>query len=265
MAQRTIDEIKQGIIDRQPSKFPELSSSNAAEWSLWLDVVAYAIWLFEGIMIVFKKDIESKLSTKKPGSIAWLVEKAYEFQLDYDLTVDDKGILKYNMLDESAKIIKRVSAIESDGVISLKVAKIDSQGNLVPLSTDNGEFLQFQRYIDSVKYAGTNFNIVSLDADTIKYVVDVYFDPVYLEATIQSNLDTVCDEYRLGLDFNGVVYRSEYYEKILSAQGVVTAKITSFDGIHGGNTENIDIKRLLTSGYFNYDEASVFNLINNNE
>jgi len=265
MTQRTIDEIKQSMLDRQPAKFAELSTSNTAEWGLWVDVVAYAIWLFEGVLVLFKQGIEALLSTKKPGSLSWLAEKAYEFQYGYDLEVDENGILRYPITDESAKIIKRVSASESNGVVSLKVAAKDSEGDLVPLSTDTGELLSFQRYIDNIKYAGTKIDIVSLAADIIKYNVDLYFNPVYQESTVLDNIIEKLEEYRVNLNFNGIVYRTDFLNSILSAAGVVSAKINLMEGTQGGNTATIDVKYLLVSGYFNYDDGSEFLFINNNE
>lgn len=264
MAQRTIDEIKQSMYDRQPSKFAELSTSNSAEWDLWVDVVAYAIWLFEGILSIFKADAEDKLTKIKPGTLDWLVEESYKFQYGYDLEVDEKGFLKYPIIDESAKIVKRVSASEADGVITLKVAKYDAQSNLAPLSVDEGELIQFQRYINNIMYAGSKINMVSLEGDSIKYTIDVYFNPVYQENTVTDNILAKLTEYKLGLNNKGLVYRTEFLNKILEAEGVVTAKITLLEGTSGVNTESIDVKYLLVAGYFNYDATSVLNLINNN-
>lgn len=259
---RTIDEIKQNMYDRQPSLFPELSTSGVAEWSLWVDVVAYAIWVFENIMDLFRADVEDKLSKQKPGSLPWLATKAYEFQFGDDLMVDANGIVKYATIDEAKKIVKRVSASESNGVISLKVAKLDNQTSLVPLDVNSGELLQFERYIEKLKYAGVKVDVVSLPADVLLYNVDVYFDPAYLESTITANVNAKLDEYRLSLPFNGMIYRSEVLNAILSAEGVVTAKINELTGTQSTIT-NIDVKYLLVAGYFNWDETSTLNLINN--
>ena len=139
---RTIKEIEDAIIAKREELIPELSTSQSAEWRLWIYIFAYGTWLFEQIMDLFKSDVEEILANKQPGSLTWMVEKAKEFQLGHSLTVNSKGVLGYALTDEEAQIVKHASASENeDGDVLLKVAKVDSEsGELVPLNLTNGEF-----------------------------------------------------------------------------------------------------------------------------
>jgi hypothetical protein len=260
---RTTQEIYDSLVAQRAEYVPEVSStSQAADWRLWLWIFAYGIHLFELILDVLKADVETKLATKQPGSLEWYTDKAKAFQLGYSLEVTAKGILNYAIIDPLVQIIKLASATEQDGVVFLKVAKYDEDGNLVPLSLTNGEFLQFQRYIETIKFAGTSITITTLEADVIDYDITVYYDPAYLPDSVQQSVIARLVAFRLELGYDGIFYPSDFVKAILEITGVKTVKVNAITGTQGEDTEAIDVSYQVEAGYFNFDENSVITMQN---
>jgi len=260
---RTTQEIYDGLAAKRAEYIPEVSStSEAADWKIWLWVFAYSIHLFELVMDILKVDVETKLANKQPGSLEWYIDKAKGFQLGYSMAVNTKGVLTYAIIDTAAQIIKHASATEQDGGVFLKVAKYDDAENLVPLSLTNGEFLQFQRYIENVKFAGTGITITTLPADVIAYQITVYYDPAYLPDSVQQSVIDRLETFRLELGFEGLFYSSDFVKAILEVPGVKTAKVNSLTGTQGVITQVIDVSYLVEAGYFNFDENSVITMQN---
>jgi hypothetical protein len=260
---RTTQEIYDGLAAKREEYIPEISStSQAAEWRLWLWIFAYGIYLFELVLDVLKSDVETKLATKQAGSLEWYVDKAKAFQLGYSLTVNTKGILAYAIIDESKQIVKHASVSEQNGGILLKVAKYDDNDALAPLSLTNGEFLQFQRYIENVKFAGTDITVTTLNADVIDYDITVYYDPAYLPEGVNQEVLNRLESFRLELGFDGIFYSSDFVKAILEVTGVKTVKVNSLTGTQGVNTTAIDVSYSVEAGYFNFGEASVITMQN---
>jgi hypothetical protein len=211
---------------------------------------------------MMKSDVEAKLANKQPGSLEWYIDKAKAFQLGYSMTVSQKGILGYTVTDTGAQIVKHASAIEQDGAVLLKVAKYDEQGNLAPLSLTNGEFLQFQRYIENVKFAGTRVTITTLEADTIRYDITIYYDPAYLPETVRQAALARLGAFRLELAYDAVFYQSDFVKAILEVDGVKTVKVNSLTGTQGETTTDIDVSYLVMAGYFNFAANSVITMQN---
>lgn len=259
---RTISEIEAALIGRQP----DLSTSASADWLSWVSIFAYAIWLFEGVMDIFKADIETQLQKKQPGTREWYSEKALAFQNGYTLRVDQWGVVGYALEDISAKIVKHASVGEAEGIVTVKVAGVNSETNeLQPLSITNGEFLNFQRYMESVKFAGTAMEYRTLSADDVAYDVDVYYDPLYLPATVQEAIKAKLQAFRTEISFDARLYKSDFVNAILSVEGVKTVKVTSMTITPSeGDPITLDVFKELESGYFNFSEESVINMINVN-
>lgn len=260
---RTITEIESSLIERAPS----LSSSSAAEWRIWVSIFAYAIWLFEAIMDAFKADIETQIEKKQPGTLEWYRDTALAFQNGHTLAVDQWGVVGYATDDASARIVKHASVSESNGGLVLKVAGINEETQeLQPLNIGAGEFINFQRYMEKVKFAGTAIDYRTLSPDTVEYDVTVYFDTLYLESDVQTNILAALDDFRSNLSFDAKLYSSAFMNAILGVEGVVTAKINGLEvtpaPINGvpQATVAVDVVTELASGYFNWSDDSTLTL-----
>lgn len=260
---RSTQEIYDSLVEQREQYIPEINStSQAAEWRLWLWIFAYGIHLFEVILDITKSDVEQKLNNKQPGSLEWYIDMAKQFQLGYSMSVNEKGVLSYPVVDSSAQIIKHASVTEQGGGIILKVAKYDNNGNLAPLSLTNVEFLQFQRYIENIKFAGTDITVTTLPADLITYSITVYYDPAYLPDSVKQSVIERLKVFRLELSFDGVFYTSDFVQAILQVVGVKTVKVNTMTGTQGEATQVIDVSYAVAAGYFNFDENSVITMQN---
>lgn len=259
---RTVTEISASLVDSQPG----LSTSVTADWRIWVEIFAYAIWLFEVVMDVFKADVEDQLDKKQPGTLEWYYDKALAFQNGYTLAVDEWGVVGYDTADTDAQIVKRAAVSESAGTVIIKVAKINSDTDeLEPLSLTDGEYLNFQRYMDALKFAGTAVEYRSLEADTVFYDIDIYYDPLYLPATVQSSVLTALSTFRTEMGFDARLYKSAFIDAIQALSGVKTVKVNSMTITSSeGETVTLDVFEELESGYFNFSEDSVITMINVN-
>jgi hypothetical protein len=257
---RTVTEISASLVASQPG----LSTSATAEWRIWVSIFAYAIWLFEVVMDVFRADVENQLAKKQPGTREWYSEKALAFQNGHTLTVDSWGVVGYAVVDVEAQLVKRAAVTEASGTVTIKVAKINSETNeLEPLNLTNGEYLNFQRYMDAVKFAGTAVEYRSLPADTVVYDISVFYDPLYLPADVQTRCAASLQEFRTAMGFDARLYKSDFVNAIQAVAGVKSVKVNSMSIIPSeGDPVTLDVVEELESGYFNFSEESVISMIN---
>ncbi len=241
------------------------SSSLYAEWKLLRSIFAAAIWAFEKILDAFKSDVETIVAAKQPGTFDWYYDKIMEFQGETvggvfqgdSLIVNSSGILTYENVDSTRRILKKASLRASSGTLAVKVAKENTSGQLIPLTSS--EQLALTNYLAAIKYPGTVINVISLAADSITYNIKIIYDPIYTTATIQSNVETALESFRLGMGFDDRFYSSKFVEAILAAEGVKAVKVNSLSGwdVTSNANATIDIIRTLVAGYFNYNDNSV--------
>lgn len=260
---RTLTAIQSSLDESISDVMTNPSSSNYAEWKLWRSIFAAAVWAFEKILDSFKTDVEDIVSSKQPGTFDWYYDRIMEFQgetsggvFQGDSLIVENGIISYETVDSTRRIIKKASLRASSGTLAVKVAKEDSSEQLVPLTSS--EQLALKNYIDEIKYPGTVINIISLEADSITYNLNIIYDPIYTTATVQENVLAAMETFRSGMGFDDRFYASKFIEAILAADGVKAVKIVSLTGwdITSNSDSDIDIVRTLVAGYFNYNEAS---------
>lgn len=267
---RTQQEIEQQLDQTISTAITTPSASSYAEWRLWKSIFARAIWIFENILDLFRAEIEAKVQSKQPGSMAWYYDRVMEFQgetdrfgnFQGDTLVVENGILQYQVLDPLRRIIKRSSIKAANGQLSIKLAKELTATTYQPLTQI--EILAFNLYIESIKYPGTIVQTTSLEADKLKYNMSIVYDPAYTLVTIQKNIAAKLAEFQQSLGFDDRVYTSKFTDKLMEAPGVVAVKVTSLEGYHSTSPgwTAIDIVYTLVSGYFNYDATSTATYIN---
>ena len=243
------------------------STSQFAEWKIWSQIFAQAVFIFEGILDLFKTEIETTIQSKQPGTKDWYYDRALEFQGGEEsgtfqgdtLIVNDFGILLYETTDLTRQIIEQCAIAAAGGVISFKVAKwlVELDGTYQALSTD--EKTAFGLYIDNIKYPGTTTSIISVAADVIKYDLDIIYKPEYTTASIGAGLLLAADAYRQSLGFEDRFYTQKFIEALLEVDGVTSIEITTLEGkVAAGSYGAITIMYEIVAGYFNFDAASQF-------
>lgn len=263
---RTIEQIKSDITAELQTSF-SLSTSAAAEWRLWVHCVAYCIHLFELTLDAFKSAMDTDAEKEVAGTLTWYNDKCYEFQMGHELVFDTTtGLLGYAQYDEAARVIKIASVnVAEDNTIFFRVATTDEEGKVVPLTSN--QFLNFKNYIDAIKFAGTKSQIISTDADEVRYDLVVYYNPANPVGTVRDSVLASLEEFKVSQKFGGVIYRHKMLEAVTSVGGVITAKLVSLSrkGTEDDGFMDIDTLSYLHAGYYNYSEDSSLTLLSINE
>jgi len=231
-----------------------LSASAVADWKILRDLCISIAMLFETILDLFKSDVNDTLSKKQFGTLFWYVEVSKEFQSGDSLSVVD-GIVAYDPIDASHRIVTQASAKESDdGTLTLKVAKTVA-GDLAPLSTT--ELSGFKDYIHERRSPGVKTTIDSLPADRVKYSGEYLYDTLYDKDDVDDAVQVAIKSFRDTFRFDAIFYISEFVTAVSNVPGVVSVT-TSVDV---WNTLNLTwvpvvVSAELPAGYFNWDNTS---------
>lgn len=252
---RTVSEIQNSIIQSLRDKGVTLSSSSVAEWRLWTWVVASAINLFEIVLDLFKKEVDELTDRLTPGTLRWYAAQSLRFQTGHRLEYDNAtATLYYPIEDPAAQVVKIVAITESPNHLSVKVAGKDDNDKIVPLSeTDRRNFVA---YMDAIKFAGVQVDVVSQTADRLRYDIVVYHDPAYPPSEIEANVESALEKYKTEIGFNGAIYRQQLIDAIMAVNGVITVdarSITRAGATDGDSFEEIGVAAALDAGYFDYD------------
>ena len=264
---RTLAEIQTELETDINAVITTPSTSQFAEWKIWSQIFAQAVFIFEGILDLFKTQIDTTIQSKQPGTKDWYYDRALEFQGGSEsgtfqgdtLIVNDFGQLLYSTTDVTRQIIEQCAIAAAGGTISFKVAKwlVELGGTYQALSAD--EKTAFGLYIDNIKYPGTTTNIISLAADVIKYDLDIIYQPEYTTSGIGAALLLAADAYRQSLGFEDRFYSQRFIDALLDVEGVTSIEITSLEGkIAAGSYAAVGVMYEIVAGYFNFDAASQF-------
>lgn len=259
---RTISEIQDSIIASVNEQTGlSLSTSKVAEWRLWTYIFAVAIYTFEIILDAFRSEIDVITNKITPGTTRWYAEMCYRFQNGHELLFDEtKAMLYYDKTDPDARIVKIVAISEDKNRLSIKAAKRDNSGKIVPLSIE--ERYNFSSYIDAIKFAGVDTNIISTSADRIRYNLEVYFDPAIPNTLVQEYVEKALDSFKASLGFDSMIYKQRFIDAVMDAEGVVTCNLVLLErkGVTDEDFTPIGIYAELESGYFEYDPDCVVTL-----
>jgi hypothetical protein len=232
-----------------------LSTSAVAEWKLWRDIIVTIAMLIEGIVTMFKKDIDKHLLNEQHGSLNWYRSISKAFQLGDALMVTN-GIVAYSPVIPANQIIKQVSVREvADDTLLIKVAKLQGT-DLIKLQP--GELIEFNTYLLNRKLPGTKLNVQSLDADVLYIEGAFYYDTLYPSGVVLNNVMAKLEEFKNNFAFDSILYRSSITEVIMSAEGMVGTG--PLDLLINNDYSIVDFLEL-QSGYFNIDVNITINMI----
>ena len=257
---RTIKEIHELMASEMRASNPRLSESATAEWRLLTWVVATAIYTFEIILDMLRTEIDAEADKITPGTARWYVSQCKRWQNGHEVKFNDKTAeLYYEQDDPKARLIAVVAVSELPKTLSIKVAKLNAEMAIVPLSED--ELYNFTDYIDSIKFAGIETNTVSTIADLIKYDVSVFYEPSIPVTTVRTAVENALSEFRGSLDFNSMFYKQRLVDAIMAVRGVVTVELESISRKATNMPDFVacEVAEELASGYFDYDKDCTLN------
>jgi len=226
------------------------------EMSIWRDMAARAIQLFEYVLDLFRIEIDTKLDTKQYGTIQWYIEKSYEYQHGYDLAVSNDGVIGYTVEDSEAKIVTRSAVFSQDNFVYMKVAKTEND-TLAPLT--GAELTGFMQYINALKPAGIKLGVISEFADKLTLSADIYIRPLFTSASVSTAISQALLTFRNQFEFNGIVNISDIYNVLDDLSGAEAAILTKLSWRESYQTQPpIPIERQkLVSGYFIYEAINI--------
>ena len=266
---RTIAQIQQSIIDAKNGVNPSVpltgvnplamltSSSNVAIWRLWTYIVAVCQWALENLFDFHKAEVNGIIATQKPHTLQWYVMKAKAFQYGVSLPNDSDTYAIFTS-DPLVVIIKYAAAVELTNLVRIKVAT-ESGGVLVPLSTP--QLSAFSAYMHLVKDAGVRLQLTSGNADTLRLVLNVFYDPLVLDSTgarIDGTASTPVRDaittFLQNLPFNGLFVVNNLISTLQSIPGVVIGEVVSVSATYGSLTYTaVTVEYLPDAGYLVLD------------
>lgn len=256
---RTIKAIQDSIIESLYHQGITLSNSKSSEGRTWTFIVATAIYLFEIILDLFRKEVDALADKITPGTVRWYVEQCKRWQNGHELLYNPQTTeLYYKDDDPESRLIDVVAITEGAKMLSIKVAKTNKENKIEPLTDD--ERYNFMGYMESIKFAGTQTECISTTADQIKYIATVYHTPTIPQTIINANVAQAIDGFRQSLDFNSMFYRQRFIDVIMRVEGIVTVDLTVLN--HRGASQNefiaIGVMSELDAGYFDFTDDSDF-------
>lgn len=249
------------LTDSERSSLANLTStSKVAIWRLMIYVIAVAIFILEKLMDVFNTEIEEKVKAAKPHTADWYKNKALAFQYGDSLVDSDE----YDVIDATKQIIKQVAIEEGDRIVIVKIATLNGT-QLVKLP-ELDQVNAFTNYINKVKDAGTQIQIINEDADKLKVELEFYYDALVVasDGTLINNptvnvVSTAINNYLKSLEFNGVFDINKMVDYLQATDGYKSLKI-SYTGFKAGiSTAYLPINRSYKplSGYMTLEELNV--------
>ena len=246
--------------------------------NILFNVVAFAMWLLEKIWDQFRNETNTEIEKNRIHSKQWYRQKALDFLFGFAVADGTDAFDTTGATDEeiqAAKVVKQAACIKmissaGYGILRVKVAGEDANGNLKRLPTDQFDALKyyFMRYAVD---AGTQLKCTTGDADDLLLNIDVYYDPLVLntqgerlDGTAQTPVKDAIVAFLKSIEFNGSLYVSDLVLKIREVEGVSKCKCVEARSKYGSYSYNttgiqnvglIDEIRIADAGYMKLDES----------
>ena len=197
----------------------KVSIFNGIAWT-----VATAIFSFETIMDIFTYDMNSALQERINGTPSYYVNSLLKYQHGDKLKIREDGLgFGYEKLDTTKRIVTQASYQEDtndqslDTKLILKVAS-GTNGKLSPLTSD--QLMMVTSYVNQIKFAGTNIEVVSRKGDIIIPRLTIYHDGALPEETMRSKIDEALNSFIMETKFNSAIYVSNIISCLMSIEHV---------------------------------------------
>lgn len=243
------------IGDEFNSHFSKVSIEAAITY-IW----GVSVFTLEKIMDAFSNEIDERIDGKRVMSPRWYHQRAMEYQHSDTVIYNmDKFRFEYKSVDESKRIIQFCSVSEKvvEGSPAQLVIKV-ANGQREALA--QAELDGFKNYIKRIGAAGTNWDIQSNNADSIKPIMTVYYNPLVMTSdgsTLDGKTNTVpagINQFITTIAYGGIFevntmisYLKQY------VLGVIDVKFEKMQ-FDGNKPETTDVRIEMTNGTFIYNE-----------
>lgn len=269
MTTKTIDEFYADLLaaKQAESNLNVLNStSKAAIWRLILYCFAVGAWILQNLVIAHLEETRQIIADTKPGVVRQYRQMALDFQYGYALVpeqiyYDNTGLSDTDI--ESSKVVKYCAAQGVSKGVRLKVAGLDSSGELAPLSALQEQALI--QYFERVKDTGVKIFITNKEADLFKGVLTIYYDPLVLDSqgkrldgTDDTPVQKAVASFLKNLPFNGLFTVVRFVDSLQLVPGVVIPHPTYLAAKYGTlNWLPFDVSYLPSAGYIRIGELTL--------
>ena len=209
------------------TEFKNSSKMSVLDTFMW--VTSTCIWIFETILDTFKVDLAKDLRNRVNGTPAYYANALLKYQSGDQLLMNEEGTsFSYAAIDESKRIISKVSYSEysSDGFYDkILLLKIATGGPGSYRQVAYNELLAIRAYMDKIKFAGTNVDVVSRKGDILIPRVTVFFDGSVSEDEVHSNIEFSLNQFIASMNFDGAVYVQKIVDAMQRAEHVTDVYI----------------------------------------
>lgn len=201
--------------------------------------------------------VEHSARTLKIMGRQYYIDTALAFQYGSSLTIVDPQTYRYGYatIDPTQQIIKQLAISSTDnGLIVLKVAKIDDEGYIARLTSD--ELQSFLDYMNSFLPLGFQMQITSA-APAILNCTSLYirYSKEYSLSVIRQQIGEVLLSFQAALRGDDPLYVNDIESAIKSAPGVRDAyfnNISVTDSSEEDPITPVNGQITIPAGYFNF-------------
>ena len=226
-------------IDSSQTLFTDLATtSKVSRPRLVFWCIACAMYAFDVALDLYKSFLAGLVEQARYGTLPWYVLKSKEFQYGDSLVQVDYE-WKYSPVNTTNQIVKLAAAKEAPGFVNLKIAKLTGT---VPGPLSGGEETAFKAYINKIKPAGINVNVINAASDEIRLYLTVNYDPLVLASNGESLLtagvfpvEDAITNYKNNLDFDGAFEIMSAIDAVQLVDGVVSVYEVNAEARYGTN------------------------------
>ena len=229
--------------------------------SLLFYIVACATWALECLFDRYKEEVEARIEAAIPHRHKRYRDKVLTLMKDNVLIADTDIYDTSDMTEgdiEAARVVKYAAATESSdaSLLTVKVAG-ETNGKRCPL--DNETETQLCAYIAEIKDAGVRVALVNQTADVFNCEVDIYYDPILLPASVETQCREAIEGYIENLPFNGEYTNMALSSRLQAVEGVRIVQVNKATAkISGESTLTaINVRHTPAAGYFSAGEIVV--------
>lgn len=243
------------------------TKSKVAIWRLMIYIVAVGIWIHEQYWLYAKQELEAIAAESIAGNLQWYQKEIKKWQYGFLLLWNGVSY-KYYYADTTStaaldsRLADKVACVEVfnqdfRGII-VKVAKVTSSGiaALTQLEIDS-----LNSYIDRIKFAGVQTDVISQPADKILLNLKIYYQGTLSAAQMLIDVKAAINRYIENIEFDGVFYLIKMIDEIQAVDGVQDISLLSAQGkVYTGSYASFSKEYVAESGWFEFDTASTITL-----
>jgi len=204
--------------------------SNTSVWFGWMFLTSTIISWFSTILDLFKSDVQKIIDSNQYGNDQWWFNKILAYQHG-DLLAFINNIYQYPVIDASKQIVKFCSISTVGGIVQVKAA---AEAGGQPVVLDAGQLAGLLAYCTQFRPAGIRFGVQSLQADTLKMLLNVYYNASADITLLKPAVNTAIQNFLSNLNttsgisssnFDGTFYVNKFIDAIQAVPGIVNDQV----------------------------------------